>query len=204
MAGITSEDTIVDRVVAVLRQYLAANITINDTRNNAVAGAGSDNHFTTPSIASTDIQAYLDTKKGSAIRVIVTAEGSASNINEGMQFGYAAQDGSTEPTATEPRIDRQVRFGVSVRVKSAGGSQTTAGGTSAHHARRVCNRVADAVTVTLYRYPFLNIPATSTAGIVNGGLGIVSDSRATEVGEDSVHYYQRDQVYEATTRESRS
>lgn len=207
MPGITTPDTIVDRVAAVIREYVNAEVDLVDTRNNTVAGSG-DNHFTTPSLSSTDVTTYSERSiEGRPIRIVVTDLGEWSDASQFQLTGEDAGEqlaGTSEPSSTLPRLQREMRLGIAIVAATAGGSQTTAGTSSPEHARRVCNRVGEAVRVVLARYPKLSIPATSTAGLATVSLRVISDRRAPETSEDAINVYRREIVCRVETIESRA
>lgn len=192
MAGFTTIDTCIDRIKAVLGQYLSTELTLIDTRNNTLAGAGTDNNFTTPTTAAADIQTYLDRNKAKSPRMVITDEGRTSYADDSTIL-----DNEDAADSTLPRVDRRFRVGVSVRVASSSGSDTKDG------ARRRCNRIADAVMSTLYKYPQLGIPATSTATLPCR-VYLVDDGRAQEVTEDAAQFYARDLIYEIRFIEARA
>lgn len=203
MAGITTPDSVLERVQALLREYLNAEVDLIDTRNNTVAGVGSVNNFDTPNIPDACVQLYVDRLSAQPVRIVV-ADGGNWSDNEFQLMGHEAMTGSTEPSSNTPRLDRTMRFVVGVRAAADGGVETTDGETSADHARRVCNRIAEAVRVIIARYPTLSIPATSTASLVPGGVQCSGDTRAADVDDDSTHYYSREITYEARLIESRA
>lgn len=207
MAGITTPDTIVDRVAAVIRQYVNAEVDLVDTANNTIAVSG-DNHFTTPSLSSTDVVSYSDRGiEGRPIRIVVTDLGEWSDSSQFQLTGEDAGEqlsGAAEPSSALPRLQREMRLGVLIISATNGGSQTTAGTSSPEHGRRVCNRVGEAVRVILARYPKLSIPATTTAGITTASLRVISDRRAADVSEDAINVYRREIVCRVETIESRA
>lgn len=194
MAGITTVDTIVDRVVALLRAYLNDEVDLLDTRNNAI-GDNTDNSFATPTLASADIVPFVDTVHGKPIRVVVRDAGSVRYRDMQMTGGGLAT--GTAPHASIPRLDRGIRFAVDV-VSAATGN------TGGHYgAVRACHRVADAVSVILARFPDLSIPSTSKASLVSD-CDLIDDSKAQEIEGDEWQRWVRTLVFEARTIESRA
>lgn len=200
--GFLTPDTVIDRVVGMLQDEIDAEVDLIDAHNNALS-VGTDNEFTTPAIPDAVITTYDDTgTQGEPIRIVVNDEGDRDD--EGLQV-YANEDltGTNDPLATEPELQRTMRFSVTVLVRNAGGSQTTAGATSAQHARRVCNRVAEGCRVLMARRPALSRTG-GVAAIMPGGTKLVSDSRAQPYEDDAVTGYGRQLIYEATTFEKRA
>jgi hypothetical protein len=199
-SGVVTVDTVVARVVTLLQQYHAANVTVVDTRNN-VLGAGTDNDFTTPTIVAADFQSFIDRNKGKFPRCLVTDEGT-ERPEEWQDYGMDVAVG-VEPGAKFPRINRTWAVRVSFMYSTAGGSQTTAGTTAQDHARRVVNRLADGGRIVMARYPHLAIPATSTEPLV-AAVTLRSDDRAREVDVDAVSHYQRDIRYDVQAIDDRT
>ena len=197
--GLTSVDTICDRVALLIATYIDTEVDLIDTRNNTIAGASADNSFTTPSVPAAAVQVYVDDLPGQSIRIIVTDEGSQT-VGE---FTYYGQGMGAAPPSAHPTIDRQHRIGVAILAANTGGAQTTAGSTSTFHARRVCNRIADAVRIIMARYPQLDIPSLSKTAIC-AGVTLANDARAAQVTEDDHQLYAREITYDVRTIEDRS
>ena len=197
MAGITTVDTVIYRVVKLLRQYLDAEVDLIDTRNNAVAVTDSDsaNNFTTPDVPSADVQVYNDQRKASQIRVIVE-DGGTSRARE-AEYVITPYGGGV-PASNLPIIDRSHRIEVRVCVA------TSAGGDGFWGARRRCNRVADAVRVIMARFVDLSVPGATLTGFDSAMVELVSDSRASEVQEETWQYAERVIAYDVRMIEARA
>lgn len=192
MAGITTVDTIVDRVKTLLEQYLNSEVDLVDTRNNGVAVDGSANDFTTPEVNDDDIQTYVDRRSASPVRLLVEDRGSTRD----REFQLRANEGDD---STLPRFDRTHAIAVTVMVASNRGDWTADG------ARRRCNRIAEAVAVIMGRYPALSVPGASPAlATLVADTYLSDDGRATEAQVDDSQFYARTLVYDVRTIEARA
>lgn len=201
MAGFTSVDTIMERIVLLLREYLAANVALIDTRNNAVATAGGPNAFTTPTIAAAQIMEGDDLSTAHKIRVAVMDGGTVRRALIEQVFGDEAPG---EPEAKYPRVARTVRVNIEVHAFAGGGAETTAGTSDRFTARRWCNRVTDAIDGIMQRYPRLGIPSTGKAILDGATVTWAGDTTAKNVDPDSPYHFARVLSYDIQTIEWRS
>lgn len=193
MAGITTIDSLLYRVALVLRQYHATEVALIDTRNNALATSDgyTANNFTSPTLASADVQVHRDTRTGITARCVVAEVG---DVTYSREFHYDNEGAAS----TMPRVDRTFRLEIEWIVNSDGGVMAGDG------AKLRCNRLADACVVTLGKYPLLSVPASALDPLPMGPLTLRNDGLAKEQKTDDTSRWRRALVYDAQLFEHRA
>jgi hypothetical protein len=187
---------IIDRIVALFRQELNAEVGVVDTAANVVAAASDDEHvFVTEDIADEDIEGFTDRQLGSTLRVVVF-EGT------GRTYGWAGQAGGGQraieglPT-TLPRLDIEHALIVRVRAKSASDTWSASG------AYRRVDRVSTAAVALLCRYPRLSVPAPASLSPLVMMTTVSRDGRTNGVQEQDALLVARDIPVSVRTLETR-
>ena len=193
MAGFTTIDSVLYRGKLMLVAYLQTEVTLIDTRNNAVAVAQGDTagNFTTAVPAAAAITLYAPGESvAKATRIVLTDEGETRN-NE-LQFSDF--DGVN---AWLPRFDASLAFGVEIQVAS----NTQTG--DRWHARRQCNRLALGCKSVFERFKEMAVPSSTLSGF-EGTLHHVTDSRPADEHEDAWQRSVRKLKYELRLIENRA